>query len=245
MHPAPRPSWTRSKADWRRPLSLSDQATYVPPNDDPWQAATQHVRASFASKAATAALTAQLEAAPLKPITALDPGSEAAPPASPPADQHSRSTKVNVGRLGRRSNDQPAWASCPQRETWRSLVLLAWDHERQRIVRLSAQQVLDLLAHFQSCDQWPEEGIVVGIPVTSFVLNQPDHVSEDVLVDQIELSSPRPPCCWICCAATRRRRKPTTRPKRWAFGAAWAGSAPSCATRRQSDGPDCAGRGQL
>ena len=58
----------------------------------------------------------------------------------------------------------------------------------QRIIGLSAKQAPDLLARPQSSDLWPQEGIVVGTPMTRFVLNQPDRPPEAVLVDQTRLS---------------------------------------------------------
>jgi hypothetical protein len=184
-------------------LSTTDgrQVTiYVAPDDDPWQAATQYARASFASdsqlaalriasQAEIAALTAQLEVAP-EPGSGANPTSTppaAAAPPAPPA-QPPRGAKVNAGRLGRGPKDHPTWATGPQRETWRSRVLLVWDHDLQRIVGLSAKQALDLIAHLQSCDQWPQEGIVVGTPMTRLALNQPDRPPQAVLVDQIELA---------------------------------------------------------
>ena len=182
------------------------QATlYVAPDDDPWQVATQYARSRIASdnylaelriatQAEIAAFTAQLQGAPPAPSTAggttPEPGSDAAPPgkALPTVDQPPRGAKVNIGWLRRGPSDHPAWASRWQQETWRSGVLVLWDHNLQRLIGLSAKQALDLLAHLQSCDQSPQESIIVGVLMTRLVLNQPDRPPEAVLVDQIELS---------------------------------------------------------
>jgi hypothetical protein len=159
MPPVPRPSFYTLRT------THGYQATiYVAPHDDPWQTATQHARASFASdsqlaelriasQAEIAAFTAQLPNAPLEPVLPPEPGSDAVPPALLGVDQPPRGAKINVGWLGRRPHDHPAWASRPQQETWRSGVLGVWDQDLRRIVGLSAEQALDLLAHLQSCAQ--------------------------------------------------------------------------------------------
>jgi hypothetical protein len=178
------------------------QATiYVAPDDDPWQVATQYVRAHIASdshlaalriasQAESAALTAQLEGAQLEAALPPEPGSGATPPRrdAPTADQPPRGAKVNTSGYGRMPSDHPAWAGRAQQETWRSGVLVIWDHELRRIIGLSAQQALKLLAHLQASEDWRQEGVVLGAPMTRFVLGQPDRPPEPVLSDPIRLS---------------------------------------------------------
>ncbi len=179
------------------------QATiYVAPDGDPWQAATQYARTSFAGDSQLAALRIASEAeiaahtAQLKGVPPSEPGSGVSPTTTPPAAaappappvQPPRGAKVNVGWFGRGPNDHPAWATRPQQETWRSRVLLVWDHDLQRIVGLSAEQALDLLAHLQSSEGWRQEGVVLGTPMTRLVLKQPDRSPEAVLVDHTRLS---------------------------------------------------------
>jgi hypothetical protein len=77
------PSETRPTFFTLRTTSGQPATRFVPPDDDPWQAATQHARASFAadsqlaelriaSEAKIAALNARLEDAPLAVARAPD-----------------------------------------------------------------------------------------------------------------------------------------------------------------------------
>lgn len=96
-----------------------------------------------------------------------------------------RGAKVNVGHG---TSDHPAWASRWQQQTWRSGVLVLWDHDLQCIIGLSAGQALGLLSHFQSSEDWRQDGVVLGRPMTRLVLGQPDRPPEPVLADQIPFS---------------------------------------------------------
>jgi len=142
----------------------------------------------IASAAEIAALTAhQPDPAAVQPP---EPGSEAAltQPLPLPDAPAPRGFKLNLHPDWRKPHEHPAWASRPQQETWRTGVLLVWDQDLKRIIGLSASQALHLLADIHSCDQWPQEGIILGVPMTRIVLSQPDRPPEAILVDQIVLS---------------------------------------------------------
>jgi hypothetical protein len=96
---------------------------------------------------------------------------------------------ARINRSGlRRTHDCPDWANRLQREKWKERSLVLWDHESHQITGLSVTQALQVLNHLRINDDWKQQGVVVGEPVTRLSIDDPTREPEEVLINQIDLS---------------------------------------------------------
>lgn len=65
-----------------------------------------------------------------------------------------------------KAKDHTVWANRSQQESWTEKGLIVSEAKSQRIVRLSATEVLSLLEYLHRDDLWKEQGIVLGEPCT-------------------------------------------------------------------------------
>jgi len=95
--------------------------------------------------------------------------------------------RINRGRL-HATRGCPDWANQLQREKWEERTLVLWDHESHQITGLSATQALHVLNHLRTNDDWKQQGVVIGEPVTRLSIDDPTREPEEVLINQIDLS---------------------------------------------------------
>jgi hypothetical protein len=103
------------------------------------------------------------------------------------ASQVSWGARINT-RERQDETDCPAWVRPADRDRWVQKGLIVWQKEVQHIIRLSASQGVQLLDGLRTDDEWPEEGITIGEPVTRIPLKGPEPRPEPALYNPIGLS---------------------------------------------------------
>ena len=95
--------------------------------------------------------------------------------------------QLNLGYKNSGRN-RPEWANRLQREKFDKTGVIIWNNASKQVARLSALHVLRIYEELLLNNELMRSGIVVGEPAMRISIDDPDHKSERVLTDQIELN---------------------------------------------------------